>query len=216
MDAQPPAGRRAAVLHLLRHAAEPLTIQELADQLAVHPNTVRFHLDALTHRGQVERVEVDRRTTGRPPQRFRPVRGMDPGGPRHYQVLAELLVQSLADDPDRDTRAVEAGRAWGRRRIQTVHGGGLDSPSRAVAALVDLLDELSFAPEAPGGTTVDRIELRHCPFLELATSGPQIVCAVHLGLMQGALEGTPLTVDRLEPFAEPDVCLAHLASARTC
>jgi hypothetical protein len=35
---------------------------------------------------------------------------------------------------------------------------------------------------------------------------------VHLGLMQGALAAlrAPITVGRLEPFAEPDLCLTHL------
>ena len=33
--------------------------------------------------------------------------------------------------------------------------------------------------------------------------------------MQGALAqlGGPVTVDRLEPFAEPDLCVAHLSPA---
>ena len=53
------------------------------------------------------------------------------------------------------------------------------------------------------------------PFLELAEGYEQLVCRVHLGLMQGALTelGAPVTASRLEPFAEPDACLAHLGGA---
>jgi predicted ArsR family transcriptional regulator len=42
-----------------------------------------------------------------------------------------------------------------------------------------------------------------------------VVCPIHLGLMQGALEAwnAPVTVDRLEAFVEPDLCLAHIAPA---
>lgn len=42
-----------------------------------------------------------------------------------------------------------------------------------------------------------------------------MIYAVHLGLMQGPLTAmrAPVTVDRLEPFAEPDLCDAYLASA---
>jgi predicted ArsR family transcriptional regulator len=56
------------------------------------------------------------------------------------------------------------------------------------------------------------IRLRHCPFLELAEGYDQVVCAIHLGLMQGALTalGAAVTATRLEPFAEPGACLAHL------
>jgi hypothetical protein len=59
------------------------------------------------------------------------------------------------------------------------------------------------------------VGLRHCPFLELAEARAQVVCRVHLGLMQGAMGawGTSLTVHRLEPFAEPGPCAAHLSAA---
>jgi predicted ArsR family transcriptional regulator len=81
-----------------------------------------------------------------------------------------------------------------------------------VARLTGLLDELGFAPEPRPGEQAPLIALRHCPFLELARTGTGIVCPVHLGLMQGALEAwhAPMTVERLEPFVEPDACLAHL------
>lgn len=60
-----------------------------------------------------------------------------------------------------------------------------------------------------------RIRLRHCPFLELAEERGELVCSLHLGLMQGALAelGAPLTATGLEPFATADSCLAHLAAA---
>jgi predicted ArsR family transcriptional regulator len=58
------------------------------------------------------------------------------------------------------------------------------------------------------------VGLRHCPFLELAEVRAQVVCPIHLGLMQGAMAAwdAPVTVDRLVPFAEPDLCVAHLGA----
>jgi len=58
----------------------------------------------------------------------------------------------------------------------------------------------------------DRIRLRHCPFLELAEPHRDLVCPIHLGLMQGALSElrAPVTVTALIPFAETTACLAHL------
>jgi predicted ArsR family transcriptional regulator len=112
----------------------------------------------------------------------------------------------LANRPDPGTGAVEAGLAWGREAWRSDPGDAAEP----ILALVDLLDELGFAPEARADG--QSIGLRHCPFLELAEAGPRTVCHIHLGLMQGALEArrSPLTVNRLEPFAEPDLCLAHL------
>jgi predicted ArsR family transcriptional regulator len=80
--------------------------------------------------------------------------------------------------------------------------------------LVDMLDDLGFAPERLAANGDQQIGLRHCPFLELAENRTAVVCPIHLGLMQGAMEswGAPVTVDRLEAFAEPDLCVAHLGA----
>ena len=212
-----PSGRRADVLRILKERPGPLSINDIADELSVHPNTVRFHLERLVELGQVKRVRSDRRVTGRPPLLFGPVRRMDPTGPRQYQVLAELLVQSLATGPDRTARAVEAGQAWGLRHGVSASAGEAREPAGprdSVDRLVELLDGIGFAPETRVDGRQRQIGLRHCPFLELAEVRSEVVCPVHLGLMQGAMEAwqSPVTVDRLESFVEPDLCLAHLTT----
>ncbi|QZY46087.1 helix-turn-helix transcriptional regulator [Mycolicibacterium austroafricanum] len=207
-----PPGRRRDVLRTLKAASGPMSIGAIADALDIHPNTVRFHLDRLVSQGQVERVEPDRRRPGRPPLMFRAMPQMDRAGPRHYRLLAEMLAMSLAADGDPPTRAQAGGRAWGRelnvrapRRKQSV-------AEEAVDRLVEVLDDVGFVPERLGAGDKQQIGLRHCPFLELAETQSKVVCGIHLGLMQGVLErqGAPVTVDRLEPFAQPDLCLAHL------
>jgi predicted ArsR family transcriptional regulator len=78
-----------------------------------------------------------------------------------------------------------------------------------------MLGRLGFAPDADHGTR--RIALRSCPFLELAETSTQVVCPIHLGLMQGAFEvwRAPVTVESLEAFAEPDLCLVHLGAVQS-
>ena len=82
---------------------------------------------------------------------------------------------------------------------------------------MELLAELGFEPEPADGRRTREIRLRHCPFQNLAEQHGEVICSVHLGLMQGALTAmrAPVTVDRLDPFVEPDLCVAHLASAPT-
>ena len=204
-------GRRADILDVLRDADVALSIAAIAERLDVHANTVRFHLDALLANGQVERVAVAPDKPGRPPQLFAATRGMDPGGPRHYRLLAEALTESVAGDADPVGHARAAGRALGGRLGQHRHA---DAHREPVGALVELLAELGFAPERmPGGT---RIGLRHCPFLEVARAHPEVVCPLHLGLMQGALASwqAPTSVAKLTPFVEPGLCVAQLALAR--
>jgi predicted ArsR family transcriptional regulator len=207
------AGRRRDVLRLLRASANPMSILTIADTLGVHPNTVRFHLDVLVGDGQVEQVASGRKGPGRPPLMFQAVRQMDRGGTRHYRLLAEILSTALATERNSTGKARTAGREWGLR---------MESPSEgdtraedAVDRLVDMLDELGFAPERRATSGDQQIGLRHCPFLELAETRTAVVCPIHLGLMRGAMEawGSPVTVDRLEGFVEPDLCLAHLGAA---
>lgn len=109
-----------------------------------------------------------------------------------------------------DTKALAAGRAWGRQlKLPPPATAGPLGVHESIEHLVGLLDELGFAPERRGD---EEIGLRHCPFLGLAESQKAVVCPIHLGLMQGALETweASVTVDRLDAFVEPDLCLAQL------
>lgn len=208
----PPPGRRADVLAVLRASSVPLSITDIAERLDVHRNTVRFHLDTLVGTGQVERVRATPTGPGRPGLLFRVRPGMDPAGPRNYRLLAGILAGSVAADPDALARATEAGRAWGRQLAEPSAGSSAATEDQAVDRLVELLGDLGFAPERRSTSGRRQIGLRHCPFLDLVQTEARVVCQVHLGLMQGAItaSGASATVDRLEPFAEPDLCLAHL------
>jgi predicted ArsR family transcriptional regulator len=205
-----PLGRRRDVLRVLRAANAPMTIVTIADMLDVHPNTVRFHLDNLVSTGRVEQVAPDRRGPGRPALMFRATKRMDRGGPRRYRVLAEILSIGLAADRNPSAKALAAGRAWGRQLQPPPRTAATIGAEESIEHLVDMLDDLGFAPERRGE---EQVGLRHCPFLELAETRKTVICPIHLGLMQGALETwrAPVTVDRLDAFAEPDLCLAHLS-----
>lgn len=210
--------RRQEVLRLLKAAKTPLSIAAIARQLGVHQNTVRFHLDVLVASGQAEHVAPAHSRPGRPAQLFRSVRRMDPAGPRRYQLLAAILAQSVAVGPEPSVRAADAGRAWGQLLADPAGTGECAANARSgelVARLVSLLGELGFDPDLRISADRQQVGLRHCPFLELAQARAQVVCPIHLGLMQGAMAAwdAPVTVDRLEPFVEPDLCMAHLAPA---
>ncbi|MBY8881984.1 helix-turn-helix domain-containing protein [Streptomyces sp. PLK6-54] len=219
--------RRRAVLDVLRAAAAPQGVVEVAERLAVHPNTVRFHLDALVADGHVERILEEPSGPGRPRTVYAARGGMDRGGARSYRLLARMLLSHLAApagngdagsaadarEPSRaETAAVTAtGRGWGRHLVERLPPSRKPTADDAVERLTAMLADLGFDPE-PQAAAADPIRLRHCPFLELAEEYGRIVCPLHLGLMQGALAelGAPVAATRLEPFAEPGACLAHL------
>lgn len=54
-------------------------------------------------------------------------------------------------------------------------------------------------------------QLHNCPFREVAQRNQDVVCALHLGTLQGALEESGGTVEAtgLQPFT-PSLCVASL------
>ncbi|MEU6665737.1 helix-turn-helix domain-containing protein [Streptomyces sp. NPDC046727] len=213
--------RRREVLDALRAAPSPLGVAEAAERMGLHPNTVRFHLDALVADGLVERRAEAPSGPGRPRTVYSVRPGMDRGGLRDYRLLARMLLSrwAAADPAEARAEARETGRAWGRFLVDPLPPYEPATPERSVAGLLALLDGLGFEPRPEGagepGRPPERIRLRHCPFLELAEEQGTLVCSLHLGLIQGALAklGAPLTATELEPFATPDSCVAHLAGA---
>lgn len=210
------SGRREAILRLLKNSSEPRSIANLAEELEVHPNTVRFHLDTLLESDRIEVIRGESSGTGRPPNLFRPSRKMDPTGPTSYRLLATALISHLDESSaDPAGTATELGRSMGSSLIRQRKPGGTRTrtKSQSVAQLIQVLDELGFKPENPVNRGAREIRLRHCPFHDLAQKYGAVTCSIHLGLMQGVLSELrgPVAVDGLKPFVEPDLCIAHLS-----
>lgn len=214
---------RVAILEVVRAGTEPLDVTAIAGQVGLHPNTVRSHLDRLVTVGLVEEAAEARVRPGRPRLLYSATVPVDQAPEDSYRLLAGILAGGLAGSATSGVdAAVAAGRRW---------GGGLAPaapvPPDAGAAtrrIVEILDEVGFSPKvgeqqpAPeadvnAGSHVV-IELHRCPFLDVARDHPDIVCSVHRGLMEGALERlhAPGVGVTLEPFARPGVCLAHLTT----
>ncbi len=205
---------RQRILELLRAAPGGLGVQELADHTGLHANTVRFHLDRLVGEGVARRQVEERSEPGRPRLSFTAAPRPDPArDSRNYQFLAEILASYVAGTTDRPAAAaVEAGRTWGRYLTERPAPYQRVSLDEAVTRLLRILDDIGFAPE-PAADDPREIRIPHCPFREVAETHREVVCAIHLGLMRGALAemGAPVTADRLVPFVEPSLCVAHLA-----
>lgn len=229
-----PPTRRQQVLTAIQQAPDPPGVAEIAARVGIHLNTARFHLANLEADGVIERLLGEASGPGRPPVTYRSRRGQALGEVRRYQVLAEVLLSHLAATGDAPA-AENAGEAWGAHLVPRPAPYHAVDHNEALTLLIRLLAELDFAPEyftgtppippdtSPTATSTDTaatsesspagIRLRHCPFLELADPHRNLVCAMHLGLMRGALSelNAPVTVTDLQPFAEPTACLAQLA-----
>jgi len=206
-----PAGsRRAEVLGLLQAADRPMSAAAAAEASGLHLNTARFHLDALVGEGLAQRVSEPRTVPGRPRILYT-ARGPMPG-PRSFGLLAEMLTGLVASLDDSGQSAVEAGKSWGRHLIERAAPSEQVDAKDATDRLTTVLDAIGFKPETRVTSKGTEIRLHHCPFREVAEKHTHIVCALHLGLMQGALGElrAPLEATSLEPFVTPQLCLVHL------
>lgn len=204
---------RMRVLTVLQHSALPLTVTDIAERVDLHANTARFHLDALVEQGLAERATEDRQLPGRPRSLYLATADSAPAGRRSYRLLAEILTSYLAaHDPKPAVAGREAGQAWGRFFAERPRPYQRVDAAEAIGQLVRTLDEIGFEPEAVTVRRERQILLHQCPFREAAVENSEVICSVHLGLMQGLLTeiDAPVRAARLDPFVEPSLCVAHL------
>ncbi len=187
----PPAQR--AVLRLLTDSG-PGTVEELADRLDVHVNTVRGHIDALLGDGRVVRRKRPAPGRGRPTW----VYAAAPVG-LEYVSLAETLIRVLAAAAVPAELLADQGRAWGAELAERITGA-----ADADRALRDLLTLQGFAPRHRD----DDLVLTRCPLVELARDHRDVVCGLHAAMINGALRHWRADAGpaRLEPFSDPDGC----------
>lgn len=204
---------RARVLALLQDADEPLTATVTGERLGLHVNSVRFHLDALADAGHVVRLREDRTRPGRPRVLYVATDSAARPASRSYRLLAEILTTLLGDAlPDPARSAEDAGRVWGRYLTPAVQPFHHPGETESLDTLVESLDRLGFDSQVVNEPDSLRLEVSHCPFLEVAEAHHEVVCSVHHGLIRGVLEhmGAPIAAAQLEPLVEPSRCIAHL------
>ncbi|MGV7536390.1 helix-turn-helix transcriptional regulator [Mycobacterium kansasii] len=226
--------QRQRVLELVRMHSDAVDAAELAAQMGLHPTTVRFHLDALCSDGVVERTRIARSGVGRPRTGYLAVHDR-----LDYQILAEILALELGDTTDKRRRRAEAaGRRWAGRisgdstseDVARQHASGdvgtRETLGKRAALIARVFARMGFGPELQPATGSNRaaqqtIQLHSCPVRELARTHPEVGCALHQGLLQGLLAGwaahergsavsRPAMKAELEPFVEPELCLARM------
>jgi predicted ArsR family transcriptional regulator len=207
--------RRSEVLALLRVADEPLTVAEVAERTGLHVNTARFHLDGLVTDRLVERSTEQRDAPGRP--RVLYTARVDAARPRSFGLLAEMLTGLVASLESGGSAVVETGEAWGRHLVERPAPSQRVDAADATERLASVLAGIGFSPEVAARPDGADIRLHHCPFREVAERHTDVVCALHLGLMQGALDElrAPVRAESLEPFVTPRMCVGRLQWTKT-
>ena len=174
---------RTRLLSTLRGADRVMRVDELCAALGLSANAVRFQLARLIAAGAVRNERPPTTGPGRPPLAYRAVSEEAVDDAAAYRSLARVLGDALGRLATPDEVA-EIGERWARHH-RPLPPTPDDGPAAALERVVALLDDLGFAPvPAEDGQTV---ALHRCTYSELAIEQPQVVCALHLGMVRGAM-----------------------------
>jgi len=200
---------RAAVLRALLDQPDPVGIDALAQATARHPNTVREQVNWLIDHDYVTRVRQPQEGRGRPAWLYQ-ARGPRPGEDDYVELAAALAWRLQDASPDTHAEALAAGRRWGSELVARRGASAEPSPATGRRWTVELLDELGYAP-APDAEDRE-VVLHRCPLLQAAHRFPEVVCSVHLGMVQSALEANGASAEgsELHPFSAPGQCHLRL------
>ncbi|GAB2489730.1 helix-turn-helix domain-containing protein [Promicromonospora xylanilytica] len=181
---------------------EPAAREDAATAVGISRTLAAYHLDKLADAGLL--VTSYARPAGRggpgagrPAKRY--VRAQQELSvsvpPRDYGLLAGVLAEAMsADDSGTVREAVTAAaRAAGR---------AAGDPDFAVA--------LRACGYEPATTADGDVELRNCPFHQIARRHTEVVCGLNLHLVQGLLEGSGQPPSRAVLAPRPGHCCVRV------
>ncbi|MDR0627243.1 MAG: helix-turn-helix domain-containing protein [Bifidobacteriaceae bacterium] len=211
------SGRRTHIIQILRDARAPVTVTQVAQEVGVHVNTARFHLEALVDAGLATRSAQSRDTPGRPQMGYLGTLPNQTHERAHsYRLLAQMLTTAVAQSGSGSARWMyQAGQDWGRRMTASAGPSAAAEESEIVERLVERLDALWFAPELPDDQP-GKLLLHNCPFIDSAKLSPGVVCQLHAGMINGTLAemGSNQRLVRLCAEIDPHLCTGELGEAR--
>jgi predicted ArsR family transcriptional regulator len=214
---------RRQLYRIVRRAGQALSRDDVAGQAGISRRLAAFHLDKLTERGLL------RAHYARPPGRSGPGAGrsakyyepsdleVDVSIPqRRYDLAGRLLIRAITSASPHETASAaaarvarEAGADLGgrvRQEKRLRHPGA----ERALTTAAHVLEEHGFEPYRPGR---NRVALRNCPFRELATEAPEVMCRMNQAFVEGLLRGLGNDTVRAARESTPGDCCVTLRRA---
>jgi len=174
--------RRQGIMRLLLEHKSGLSVDQLAARLGITGTAIREHLTGLERDRLIAQGESRPSTGGRPSRSYVLTEQGHALFPKHYALLARLLIEDLAERGSEDLGEALAamGRRLAARMKGEVQGRTLAERGGSVAGLMSSLGyEAAFRDgEEP------RIEALNCVYHDLAAGNPTI-CALDLALVGG-------------------------------
>ena len=180
---------------------QPVSREDAAAGAGIGRALAAYHLDKLAGAGLLETAY--QRPAGRSgPGAGRPAKLYRPSGrelsvsvpPRAYELLARLLAEAAESDTSGQVRTTLNAAA---------HNLGRQLAADADEDPAALLEQYGYQPR-PGPEGV--LELRNCPFHQLARSHQDLVCSLNLHLVEGVIAGSRRAGARAELSPHPGRC----------
>jgi predicted ArsR family transcriptional regulator len=156
------------------------------------------------------RVDTEGRGgVGRPQHRYSlsseaPSLGLEPSP---YPTLARILLRAAAEAGIDHGELADAGREQGRADAAQWNEG-----TPCLDALTVEQARLGFDPTVVEDDHSAVVAFANCPFRDLATEHPDLVCALHRGLVQGLVDGfSDSRVTRFHSLLDRHPCQVELA-----
>jgi predicted ArsR family transcriptional regulator len=185
---------RHAIFRAVADAAGPVDVATLTARFELNHNAIRQHLAKLCAAGLVIEEVGPSTGRGRPRLQYRPALATcgDWGIPSPYEHLSVMLVEALRSGRSPREVGAEAGREL---------GATLPGTEDPVDSLQVIAARRGFEPRRVERRDSVDLVLDHCPFQVTATTAPDIVCQLHLGLAEGIAEATGGAVEVTELVA---------------
>jgi predicted ArsR family transcriptional regulator len=201
-----PARRR--IFELIADSVAPVGVAELARSCGLHENTVRLHLARLVDAGLVAQELDTTPRRGRPGYRYRASAPDPDDEATAYRHLAVWLAEAVRDGLNARAAGRRVGAQAAARHVDAVQGDILRA----------FFDDEGFLPRWEDATSADApvLVLGRCPFAAAAQADPTTICALHLGLAEGAAATAgDLVVNGLDPSDPAEGgCRLHLRLRR--
>ena len=179
---------RYAIYLELARSPRPLTTTQVSETIGLHPNTVRPHLERMRDVGLIDVQVGGRGEIGRPQHRYSlaadaPSLGLEPSV---MPVLARMVLAMA------ERLGADAGDA---HAVGFDEGGRRSVPYRNAASSLEAFvtdhDRLGFDPivsDPDDLLDVAAVAFTNCPFGDLASDHPELVCSLHHGMIAGFVE----------------------------
>lgn len=188
---------RFSIYEYVSASRTPVTVQEIADRFAIHPNVARLHLSKLEDVDLLQSISDKSGKGGRPSRLYslsdQVVSLQFP--PRDYQLLADIAIESLLSLGEAGEAAlIKMGFRMGQEMAKRAMSKYPINP--ATATTDEILDHINRVVVAQGLkpeielTAPDGIRFRvyNCTFSETAKRFSNSVCKMHNALLTGIFE----------------------------